>query len=96
MTELQSRYCDELGCYRKVFAPHLYCDKHVDHASDPNTVPVCQTHNTQQRGKKTTRRCMNCTKPFTPRVADVKRGWGKFCSKSCKASWQSKTQGLHV
>ncbi len=96
MTELQSRYCGELGCYRKIFVPHIYCDKHVDHASDPNLVAVCQTHNAQQRGKKTTRRCMNCTKQFTPRVADVKRGWGKFCSKSCKAQWQTKTQGLHV
>lgn len=39
---------------------------------------------------------MNCTKPFTPRVADVKRGWGKFCSKSCKAQWQTNTQDLRL
>ena len=28
----------------------------------------------------------NCGTMFTARVADRKRGWGKFCSKSCKAS----------
>lgn len=29
--------------------------------------------------------CKSCGHIFLARVADVKRGWGKFCSKSCKA-----------
>jgi len=37
------------------------------------------------RGKKIKKKCKNCDKIFYPRVADVNRGWGKFCSKSCKA-----------
>ena len=34
--------------------------------------------------------CKWCKSPFKARTADVKRGWGKFCSKSCKASEQEK------
>ncbi len=26
-------YCSSPACIRKVFLPHLYCDKHVDNAS---------------------------------------------------------------
>lgn len=29
------------------------------------------------------------------RTADIKRGWGKFCSKSCKAIEQEKRTGQH-
>ena len=35
-----------------------------------------------------------CGATFHPRVADVKRGWGKFCSKSCKAKVQTKRTGV--
>lgn len=31
-----------------------------------------------------------CGKEFEARTADVKRGWGKFCSKSCKAYHQGR------
>jgi hypothetical protein len=30
-------------------------------------------------------KCKNCGNSFYARKADIKRGWGKFCSKSCKA-----------
>lgn len=30
-------------------------------------------------------KCQRCKELFTARVADRKRGWGKFCCKSCKA-----------
>jgi endogenous inhibitor of DNA gyrase (YacG/DUF329 family) len=30
-------------------------------------------------------KCQSCKQPFQARVADRNRGWGKFCSKSCKA-----------
>ena len=33
--------------------------------------------------------CQRCKKPFMARVADRARGWGKFCSKSCKAIKQT-------
>jgi hypothetical protein len=35
------------------------------------------------------RLCKYCGKPFKARLADVKRGWGLFDSKSCKASYQA-------
>lgn len=35
-----------------------------------------------------------CGVVFYPRVADVNRGWGKFCSKSCKAGEQTKNTGI--
>lgn len=33
--------------------------------------------------------CASCKQPFSARVADRNRGWGKFCSKSCKAVKQT-------
>lgn len=41
------------------------------------------------------RHCLWCKGPFMARVADVKRGWAKFCSKSCKASRQEKRTGQY-
>lgn len=40
--------------------------------------------------------CANksCKLPFTARVADRKRGWGRFCSKNCKASEQTRRTGV--
>ena len=32
-----------------------------------------------------------CHRKFTAKVADVKRGWAKFCSKSCKAISQTRS-----
>jgi hypothetical protein len=43
-----------------------------------------------QRGATTERICKWCGGRFTARVADVNRGWARFCSKSCKASHQEK------
>lgn len=38
-------------------------------------------------------KCQRCKTPFMARVADRKRGWGKFCSKSCKAIKQEQRTG---
>lgn len=38
------------------------------------------------------RKC-RCGDNFMARKADVKRGWGKFCSKSCKAIRQEQLTG---
>lgn len=41
------------------------------------------------RGKMVDRVCQcGCGKPFQAREADVKRGWGKFSSKSCAARFK--------
>ena len=40
---------------------------------------------TSVRGAKVEVSCKCCRSKFLARVADVNRGWGKFCSKSCKA-----------
>lgn len=41
------------------------------------------------RGAKVTVKCKCCNKPFEARVADRKRGWALYCSKSCKAKKQT-------
>lgn len=38
-------------------------------------------------------KCKRCKQSFEARTADVKRGWGKFCSKSCKAIKQEQRTG---
>ena len=38
-------------------------------------------------------KCAYCGKEREVRTADVARGWGKFCSKSCKAKRQEKLTG---
>lgn len=35
------------------------------------------------RGKTKACKCLSCRKEFVARVADRKRGWSRFCSKSC-------------
>jgi transposase-like protein len=34
--------------------------------------------------------CLHCKQPFIARTADRKRGWARYCSKSCKASRQER------
>lgn len=36
--------------------------------------------------------CKQCSTEFEARNADIKRGWGKFCSKSCKALYQEQVR----
>ena len=36
-----------------------------------------------------------CGRKKEVRIADVKRGWGKFYSKSCKAKWQENKTGQY-
>lgn len=49
----------------------------------------------QPQPKMVTCHCEWCKEPFEARAADRKRGWGKFCSKSCKASKQEKRTGQY-
>jgi len=46
--------------------------------------------------KMVSRKCAWCRDPFQAREADVKRGWGLFCSKSCKAKKQEKRTGQNA
>lgn len=41
-------------------------------------------------------KCARCHCEFMARLADRKRGWGKFCSKSCKAIKQEQRTGQHA
>jgi hypothetical protein len=41
------------------------------------------------------KKCSNCDANITVRMADHKRGWGKFCNKSCKAKHQEKRTGQY-
>lgn len=47
------------------------------------------------RGVKCERTCKSCGKQFVARVADAKRGWARFCSKSCKAIEQEQRTGQY-
>lgn len=40
--------------------------------------------------------CDCCKKQFEARPADRKRGWARFCSKSCKAKHQEKRTGQYA
>ncbi len=42
-----------------------------------------------------TYQCDSCKQPFTARTADRKRGWARFCSKSCKARRQEARTGQY-
>ena len=42
------------------------------------------------------KKCQNCNKLISVRMVDHKRGWGKFCSKSCKAKRQERINGQHT
>lgn len=50
------------------------------------------------RGRRVERQCENpsCRKTHFPRAADVARGWGRFCSKRCKAIEQERRTGQHA
>lgn len=40
------------------------------------------------------KKCERCDKDMSVRQADINRGWGRFCSKSCKAKQQVNKQGF--
>ncbi len=54
------------------------------------------TTKTEARGAKVEVKCKRCRTTFLARVADRKRGWGKFCSKSCKAKEQEGRTGQYA
>ena len=39
-----------------------------------------------------TKDCEKCGKTMQARQVDINRGWGRFCSKSCKAKKQTKRE----
>ena len=41
-------------------------------------------------------KCQRCQGMFTARTADRKRGWARFCSKSCKAIKQEQRTGQYA
>lgn len=45
-------------------------------------------------GATETYKCARCGDPFRARTADRKRGWARFCSKSCKAIRQTQRTGI--
>lgn len=47
------------------------------------------------RGATCERTCSHCLGKFTARVADVNRGWARYCSKRCKAIAQEARTGQY-
>lgn len=48
-----------------------------------------------QRGKRTSASCEQCGVAFTPLLKDVARGQGRFCTKSCSATWSALRRTPH-
>lgn len=44
----------------------------------------------------TIKKCEWCGGEHNVKPADIRRGWGRFCSKSCKAKAQEKRTGQHA
>lgn len=44
------------------------------------------------RGIQIEAECEHCKGTFKARLADIRRGWGKYCSKPCKARAQAERQ----
>ena len=42
------------------------------------------------------KKCKHCKSDITVRLADHNRGWGNFCNKKCKASYQEKRNGQYA
>lgn len=82
-----TRNDDPRACMVTVDQMHKAWDL-LDGAEVPAPVEKRQT-----RGKMVARICKRCGDPFQAREADVARGWGKFCSKSCKAIKQEQRTG---
>tara|TARA_R110000764_G_scaffold29039_1_gene68250 strand:+ start:649 stop:936 length:288 start_codon:yes stop_codon:yes gene_type:complete len=55
-------------------------------------ITVNTVKNTPVRGAKVEVKC-SCGNIFTARKADVARGWGKYCSKSCKSTYKNNGKG---
>ena len=52
-------------------------------------VPTKPQAKKKTRGSKVTVKCQYCKEEFQARKVDRARGWARFCSKSCKAKYQS-------
>lgn len=48
------------------------------------------------KGKMVAVNCLCCKGAFMAKEADRKRGWGLYCSKSCKAKKQEARTGQHA
>ena len=78
---------ETLGDY---FDFYEFDDDECEIRSTPRKVKpkITNTPKKEVRGSKVTKPCDGCGVEHTVRVADLKRGWGRFCSKSCKAKKQ--------
>lgn len=57
--------------------------------------PVANAAKRVPQPKMVERQCKWCRKQFFARAADVKRGWGLYCSKTCKAIRQEVRTGQY-
>lgn len=47
---------------------------------------ACQTEAANRRPRPTNATCLRCGKPFFAKPGDVRRGFGKYCSKVCSST----------
>lgn len=48
-----------------------------------------ENHSSYKPENRVDHTCEQCGKPFTATASEVAKGWGRFCSRSCAARWQS-------
>ena len=82
MRELDRRRRDERINFRKAVASEV-----------TRQLKLLKVKASSSNCTKVTKPCAYCGTPFDARVADVNRGWGKFCSKSCAAHYKDKRTG---
>jgi hypothetical protein len=46
----------------------------------------------QKLQKTQSTNCLICNSEFEPKLSDLERGWGMFCSKNCSSSWRNKVK----
>lgn len=85
------RKCGETGLnWVQGYGGWVLCLEGVIHSCPTTTMSNNKCfYKSTQRGERVSINCVWCGRSFMPRVADVARGWGKFCGKSCKAKQQA-------
>lgn len=67
----------------------------IEYARVKESIPTRPTIKRIPQPKMVERKCKCCGSKFFARSADVKRGWGLYCSKSCKAIRQEARTGQY-
>lgn len=91
--------CNQAGCDQRAVYRYAWpgrpeagiCNGHPEQTAAiiAAMVPLNLCYSKRKRGAgKVAVDCASCGETFMAKVYDIKRGWGRFCSKICKAAAQ--------